>query len=231
MQDSARDMKLQILRMRQIYSAAKCAIAAVSAETAGVGLLGSPLAKQSQPLRECESEASLNNLLESSPRSSRAWCYQEKVLSHRLLLFTSNGIYMQCQKGTYDAKGTQLPGKESQGFAKFNAVGGMLSGRPGEDLESYVSAVEYYSQRKLTKQEDKTNAFEGIFRRYGGRMDGKKSSFCYGLPICAFDQTFCWRTRQHNPHLRNQVFPSWSWLGWNDAVSFDRKMLQTARTS
>jgi hypothetical protein len=231
MQDSVRDMKLQILRMRQIYSAAKCAIVAVSAETAGIGLLGNPLAKHSQPLRACESEDSLNTLVESSPWSSRAWCYQEKVLSHRLILFTSNGIYMQCRKGTCDAKGTQLPDKEGQSFAKFNAVGGMLSICPGEGLESYVSAVEYYSQRKLTKQEDKMDAFEGIFRRYGSRMDGKESSFCYGLPICAFDQTICWRTRRHNPHLRNQSFPSWSWLGWNDAVLFDRKMLQIARTS
>jgi hypothetical protein len=45
--------------------------------------------------------------------------------------------------------------KESQSFAKFNAVGGMLSIYLGEDLESYVSAFEYYSQQKLTKQEDK----------------------------------------------------------------------------
>ena len=41
-QDSAQDMELQILRMRQIYSTAKCTITAVSAETADSGLLGSP---------------------------------------------------------------------------------------------------------------------------------------------------------------------------------------------
>jgi hypothetical protein len=77
---------------------------------------------------------------------------------------------MQCRKGTYDTKGTQLPGKESQSFAKFHAGGGMLSICPSDDLESYVYAVEYYSQRKLTKQEDKMDAFEGIFRRYGSRI-------------------------------------------------------------
>ncbi|EXJ75623.1 uncharacterized protein A1O5_00130 [Cladophialophora psammophila CBS 110553] len=231
MQDSSRDLKFQMLRMRQIYSAAKCTIAAVSAETAAIGLLGNLPAEPLRPSKECESEDTLNAMVESSPWSRRAWCYQEKVLSHRLILFTSNGIYMQCRAGSCDANGTQLQGKESQSVSKFNAVGSMLFIPPGKELESYISAVEHYSQRKLTRKDDKINAFQGVFRRYNGKMDGKTSSFCYGLPICAFDQLICWRTRRHNPHLRNQVFPSWSWLGWDDAVSFDRKMLQTARTS
>jgi hypothetical protein len=229
MQDSVRDMKFQILRMRQIYAAAKCAIVAVSADTAEVGLLGSTPANGPRP---CDSADGLNSLLESSPWSSRAWCYQEKVLSHRVILFTSSGIYMQCQNGTYDAKGTPLTRrKECQSLARFNAVGGMLSVPPGEDLESYISAVEYYSQRELTKQQDKMNAFQGILRRYRGMLNSKNTSFCYGLPISAFDQTFCWRTYRHSPHRHNEGFPSWSWLGWNDTVSFDRKMIQTARTS
>ncbi|KAF2193520.1 HET-domain-containing protein [Zopfia rhizophila CBS 207.26] len=229
MQDSVHERKLQILRMRQIYSAAKCAIVAVSADTAEVGLLGTALANG---LRTCDSVDSLNRLIDSSPWSSRAWCYQEKVLSHHAILFTSGGIYMQCQNGTYDAKGTPLTScEDNQNLAKFNTVGGMLSVPYGKDLESFISAVEHYSQRKLTKQEDRMDAFQGIFRRYGGILNGKKSSFCCGLPISAFDQTFCWRTRLHNPHLRNKAFPSWSWLGWNDAVSFDRKMIQLGGTS
>ena len=138
---------------------------------------------------------------------------------------------MRCQTGTYSASGTQLLREGSQTFAKFNAVGGMLSICRGKDLLSYVSTVEYYSQRKLTKQEDKMDVFQGIFRKYDGKMDGMRLTFVYGFPKCAFDQTFCWRPHQHNPHLRNQIFPSWSWLGWNDAVSFDREMLRTARTS
>ncbi|KAK1492056.1 hypothetical protein CTAM01_10113 [Colletotrichum tamarilloi] len=43
--------------------------------------------------------------------------------------------------------------------------------------------------------------------------------------------TFCWRTAEHNPHLRNPNFPSWSWLGWDDVVSFDRVLIRIARTS
>lgn len=229
MQDSLRDMKLQILRMRQIYAAAKCTIIAVSAETASVGLLGSSQAIKSPP---CTSEDCLDKVLESSPWSSRAWCYQEKVLSHRAIFFTSSGIYMQCQRSILDVNGTPLiKRKENQNLARFNTIGGMLSIPSGAELESYISAVEYYSQRKLTKLEDKMNAFQGIFRRYQSKLDGKNNSFCYGLPISAFDQAICWKTRRHRPHLRNRAFPSWSWLGWDDAVSFDHKIIRTTRTN
>ncbi|KIW98470.1 uncharacterized protein Z519_00131 [Cladophialophora bantiana CBS 173.52] len=231
MQESSRDLKFQMLRMRQIYSAAKCTITAVSAESTAIGLFGNLPAQQLGSWKECKSEESLNAMIESSPWSSRAWCYQEEVLSHRLILFTSSGIYMQCRAGSYDANGSRLQGKESQSVSKFNAVGSILFIPPGEELESYIPAVEHYSQRKLTRKDDKINAFQGVFRRYNGKMDGETSLFCYGLPICAFDQLICWRTRRHNPHLSNQVFPTWSWLGWDDAVSFDRKMLQTACTS
>lgn len=75
------------------------------------------------------------------------------------------------------------------------------------------------------------NAFQGIFRRYRGTIDGQSSSFCYGLPISAFDQTFCWRSYKHSPQSRNVSFPSWSWLGWQGGVLFDRHMIKAARTN
>lgn len=229
-QDYTRDMSIQILRMRQIYAAAKCTIAAVSAETANDGLLGS--STLSGAPRHCRSAAILHTLINSSPWSDRAWCYQEKVLSHRAILFTSNGIYLQCQKGTYDSRGRSLAAnKRRSRLTRFNTVGGMISVPPGEELYSYLAAVEQYSQRNLTKQEDKKNAFQAIFRGYGGSMDGKECTFFYGLPTHAFDQTLCWGTRQHNPRRRNENFPSWSWLGWNDAVFFDKRMIRTATTS
>ena len=231
-QDVGPDMKLQILRMRQIYSAAKLTIVAASAATADSRLLEGSSPEMTQvEISTNPKNSSLGTLLDISPWDTRAWCYQEKVLSHRLMLFTSNGIYLQCQRGTYDAKGTIVTDGESQNSVNYNAVGGMLSISLGDDLASYLSAVEHYSQRQLTKGEDKMNAFQGILRRYGDKLDGTKSTFVYGLPTCAFDQTFCWHTHQHNPHLRNEAFPSWSWLGWSDAVTFDRELLEKGHTN
>ncbi|KAK0631041.1 heterokaryon incompatibility protein-domain-containing protein [Bombardia bombarda] len=226
MQDSVVDMKIQILRMRQIYSAAKCAIAAVSAETAEVGLLGTLSPTNSQP---CDSVDDLNTLVDASPWSTRAWCYQEKVLSHRAILFTSRGIYMQDRQSTCNsATGKLLTTtalSQTSLASQYNSVGGILYLPPGCDLLSFLFAVEHYSHRQLTNSSDKLSAFQGILHLYRGKMDDHQSSFCFGLPVHAFDQVFCWRTTGlngglHYPHLRNRAFPSWSWLGWDAPVDF-----------
>jgi len=233
-QDSSRDMRVQILRMKRIYSSAKCTIVAASAATADVGLLGAPGdVDGAGSVAHCTSEDALDALLETTPWNSRAWCYQEKVLSHRALIFTSNGIYMQCQEGTYSAQtGERLTprGAESKRQVQYNSIGGMLSVPPGQDLESYISAVEYYSARKLTWQADKLSAFHAIFERYRGSIDGTSSGFLYGMPVDGFDQLICWQSQLHNPNQRNRAFPSWSWLGWNDPVIFNRKLLAAGRT-
>lgn len=88
MQDSCREVRLQIPWMRDIYAAAKCTIAAVSAKDADTGLLGTGTICESV----LETEGEPTALVKASPWSTRAWCYQENVLSHRLILFTSHGI-------------------------------------------------------------------------------------------------------------------------------------------
>lgn len=234
-QDSIKDKKLQLLRMRQIYSAARCTIAAVSADAAKEGLLPRKRNSHGPDLPDrCKSETDLDALLREAPWSSRAWCYQEKVLSHRMIFFTTAGIYLQCQEGTCDAlNGRELIKRTNVSTDRFDRVGAMLSENPGEDVESFLSAVEYFSQRKLTVKNDKMNAFQGVFQRYRGRMDGKESSFTFGLPICAFDQTFCWRHESnfHHPRSRNDCFPSWSWLGWDGPVTWDRALVRHTRTN
>lgn len=161
-QDSVREMKIQILRMRQIYSAAKCTIAAVSAESADVGLLGTAADEPpSDGTSTCKTVEDLEDLLESAPWNCRAWCYQEKVLSHRMLMFTSAGVYMHCQRTILTSTGLALRPVEGTLSTKntlhkrFGTVGSMIYVSPGEDLESYISAVEFYAKRKLTKLEDK----------------------------------------------------------------------------
>ncbi|KAL7916849.1 heterokaryon incompatibility domain-containing protein [Trichoderma velutinum] len=228
-QDSPRDMRLSILRMRQIYAAAKCTISATSASTAETGILNN-LALDNWRCLTIESQY---KLIEMSPWSQRAWCYQEKVLSHRMIFFTANGAYMQCQSGVYNGMGECLAGEIGQpGPDRYNVVGGMLSMhiQPSEELESYLSAVEYYSTRTATKRTDKMNAFQGIMHLYSGTMNTVASTFCFGLPTFAFGQTFCWRSQQHNPGARNSAFPSWSWLGWDSPTIFDREIVRKAQT-
>ena len=125
---------------------------------------------------------------------------------------------------------SELANQRAEASNRFDTVGSMLSVTCGDDLESYVSAVEFYSKRHLSNISDRQNAFQGILKRYGGFIDGAQSAFSFGLPISAFDQTICWRSRKHSTNPRNPTFPSWSWLGWQGGVEFDRKMIHVART-
>jgi len=54
---------------------------------------------------------------------------------------------------------------------------------PEGDIEAVASAVEHYSRRKLTEQPGRMNAFQGIFRHYRGKSNGRGSAFSYGLPV------------------------------------------------
>ncbi|UKZ68995.1 uncharacterized protein TrAtP1_010013 [Trichoderma atroviride] len=231
MQDSPRDMRLSILRMRQIYAAAKCTLGAISANTASAGLSASFRADACT----CLTADALYRVIDLSPWSRRAWCYQEKVLSHRMIFFTSRGLYMQCQSGVYSGAGAPLPRENKYPeLNRYNTVGGMLSANIGDTngLQSYLSAVEHYSSRTTTKRTDKMNAFQGILQMYEGVMDGTASTFYVGLPAFAFDLAICWRAEQHNPEFRNPAFPSWSWLGWGQAVRFHPAMaLEKAHTN
>jgi hypothetical protein len=122
-QDSIREMKIQIQRMRQIYSAAKFTVAAVSAESADVGLLWKTVSDPlSSGISTCETVEDLEVLLESAPWSSRAWCYQEKVLSHRILMFTSAGVYMHCQRTILTSTGTPLNRRDGTGVGNLDVL-------------------------------------------------------------------------------------------------------------
>ena len=160
------------------------------------------------------------------PGVIRRWCYHTDSSYSHQVEFICNA-----NKDRTISEDFRLPMNEHQDIDKYNSCGGLLSIPPGQEMISFVSAVESYSKRELSNPEDRMNAFQGIFHRYLDNMDGEKSSFHYGLPVSAFDQAFCWSAHKHNPKLRNTAFPSWSWLGWNDAVSFDRKVLGQDWTS
>lgn len=69
----------------------------------------------------------------------------------------------------------------------------------------YQRAVENYSGRLMTNQDDALDAFTGILRRIS------KSRNVEGLPAEVFDKALLW---QPFDHLRPRPnFASWSWVG------------------
>lgn len=116
-QDSRSDWHAQSARMQYIYSGAICNIAATSGKDSTVGLRFSrnPIANIPFQItvprrpRSCGDEtgnldtkyvsqnaSALAADIREGPLNRRAWVYQDRFISRRIMHFTSSGVYWEC---------------------------------------------------------------------------------------------------------------------------------------
>jgi hypothetical protein len=82
----------------------------------------------------------------------------------------------------------------------------------------YFELVQSFTQRKLTFDNDRLDAFAGLARAIERR--GRSRVF-WGLPEDIFDHALLWRPQTiDTPKSRNRYFPTWSWASWPGAVTF-----------
>lgn len=226
-QDSPHDKMWQINRMGKIYSGATLTVVAATGDDADAGL-----PRLSQNLKPMAPHQNFQSAMASCKWETRGWTFQEKVLSVRLLVFTENQLYFSCRRATWSEDGIADPGFEMEMCAETHEShlekkdeSTIPAASLDADLERYTRLVEEYSTRTLTHQGDALNAFVGILDIFT-RIRDKSTTFTYGLPVAAFDYAFCWSAASHAPDLRRPEFPSWSWLGWRQKVSFDHPIRQ-----
>jgi hypothetical protein len=87
-------------------------------------------------------------------------------------------------------------------------------------LESLFELIEAYVMRHATLQSDALNAIDALLHRAGKLEHEFETAYHYGLPVRAFDYALCWLENEHDPTKRRAGFPSWSWAGWNHAITF-----------
>jgi hypothetical protein len=144
------------------------------------------------------------------PWASRAWTYQEGLLSRRKLIFTDHGVFYACNQThgaecikKYHSRTVLEPGP----FAEMT--------RLHYDL-TYETMIKEYTSRTLSFDSDALNACLGILKAkeivhvWGVRMTMDVVARRYALSLCFV----CDRASRRRP-----AFPSWSWAGWNGTVS------------
>ena len=172
---------------------------------------------------------------------TRAWTFQEMVLSQRLLIFTPEVIFWECQQATWrEDSQWEVADPERQGVDIFNRS--ILRGMnldfstfwspKMEDFEnSYRGLIEEYSQREMTDEVDGLSAISGILQALGHNTG---MAFKWGLPKFFLGVALTWpmltetRSRRRAAKSRLRVgssileveFPSWSWVGWIGPVQF-----------
>jgi hypothetical protein len=167
-QGNESDSRHQIGQMDRIYSFAVATLVAACDQEAAEGLPG---------IRSCSSVCSKSppaDILDGTLWSSRGWAYQEFVLSRRLLLFTSAGIYFHCTGSENKTlNGWELP---SIGYATC--------------WHTYNESLVIYSGRRLGRKSDTLNAFAGVQRVFARYTD---DTYLCGLPARQIFYALLWQ--------------------------------------
>ncbi|KAI1122862.1 heterokaryon incompatibility protein-domain-containing protein [Nemania abortiva] len=197
----ARDVAI----MDQIYENATLTIVAMAGSDDSYGLPGlgtEPVVSRNEPLRAGlagHTLVSLNPDIITSVResewASRAWTFQEALLSKRCLLFTPDQVYFICRTTHWSEFLPNFPNiratRESKTDSEFDPYSGsdpevtlsnlfFFKGGHHDQAESelakFVRDMNMYMKRMLGDQNDGLNAFRGILSR---------SSYWsyYGVPL------------------------------------------------
>lgn len=165
---------------------------------------------------------------------SRAWTFQEAVLSPRMLLWHNGSVTWECREAVWCEDtvpglatsaikpqfGSQmLPFLAAELTEEQRTLENLLFIEPTgkhDNMSRYDSAVQEYTSRVMSFWTDKLNAFAGLGTVFERQMNVE---LLYGLPRDQLDTALLWASAS-GPLERLPDFPSWSWAGWKGAVRY-----------
>lgn len=190
---------------------------------------------------------SLEEQIRSSYWTTRAWTYQEQLLSPRKLYFGSDEIFYECACDTrregyafeeqYHSKvrkGAPWYGRNSKYCPEDEAYDQQLrssgslsySWQVSRDDDAFQNIVSTYTRRSLTEPGDILNALTGIYHKYyhSAEVQDAKISGFQGIPMRCFFKGLLWFTpydQRKRTMVATGLRPStWSWISWVAPVDF-----------
>jgi hypothetical protein len=256
-QDGLQDKLTEISRMDDIYGGAALTIVAVSGDRASAGLpgMGHTPRVNTQHLLEIDGLVLSNRipgapkLIEESIWNSRAWTYQERLLSRRLLSFTDRQVFftcrqMQCCEDTVTERtvphtesplrAAGLSDDDDDGYLEVPTAISPLE-YPYDNMtefQKYAHLVMEYSKRSMSFESDILNAFQGVMGQLSFRVF--KSETEYNLPLRLIDIAILWRPlgplRKRDLASSKTVIPSWAWAWWVGPIEYAEQPNLAERT-
>jgi len=226
-QDDADDKKNQISALDQIYSSAVLTVAVTSDETANDGLAGMGAGPRTfrqhiekvQDMYLANRSVGFDTAVNDSIWNTRAWTFQERVMSPRVLFVAKQRCFFTChhrQDAVMESEDVIEKGLERTSKPDFynSETMNFIPSSQSVNNISYRHVVEAYSSRQLRFVSDTLDAFEGI-----AACPIFRSDFVFGLPRSELDSQLLWQPsgpiiRRRDPETGIALFPSWSWAGW-----------------
>ncbi|KAI0545389.1 heterokaryon incompatibility protein-domain-containing protein [Xylaria curta] len=248
----------QIQQMDTVYQNSALTIVAAAGTDEAYGLPGvGGRHRTQQPIARLKDVTVIwsmkdpQQLIASSHWSSRGWTYQEAVLSCRRLVFTDAQVYFECNTmNCFESHHSPLDRlhvknkSKTYEYLRAGIFGGNREERFGKlrrDNQSinytfcqYLSNVETYSARNLRYDEDALNAFQGIIRWFSKQTHGLRNIWGLSFPDNSDHETsylvysLTWRHKDGSRARRRQIFPTWTWVGWEGEVEY--KLVSGSRT-
>ncbi|KAF3046057.1 hypothetical protein E8E12_010737 [Didymella heteroderae] len=242
-QDSPKSWKLNAYSMDTIYGNAELTICAADGVDASTGLVAMrpPATMTSPTAADCGPGVRLmitrppEMYIQASKWNTRAWTFQERILSRRCLIFINGRVYYQCR-----ATGMSediYADREGAGWSLdlVDAPLQMWKQLSDRSFWVYMNVARLYSSRQLTHLKDISAAFSGIANMMECTMS---APFAFGLPTSHFDLALLWRhpgtVNRRIPRGSDETsdynglqFPSWSWMGWTgSSTTYEQDMLR-----
>jgi hypothetical protein len=251
-QKNEKEASAQIRQMDLVYKNAEITIIAAAGKDPRYGLPGvgrrhrapQPCAKIGEHFLVSALD-DLSYCIRDSPWMSRAWTYQEGLLSRRRLIFTDQQVYYECYSAYYaEARLAHLPFRTSH-YDGTHGPGIFPSSGIGKTPWDIIRRIEEYSGKSLTKDSDILNGILGILRAFETSVHATRH--CWGVPILSvppeiiksatksgkknleaqawgFVAGLSWTLPEsltgRSELTRRQGFPSWSWTGWTGSVKW-----------
>lgn len=150
----------------------------------------------------------------SSPLSQRAWAYQERVLSRRMLYFGETQLHWECDHCRL-SQDNSLHEQEQLTRMSLNFKEPMDT----RDIISrwYEHAVEMYSMGRLTNPTDRLVAISAVAK---ATYLNRHVKYVAGLWKDCILEGLCWA--RYSSGRKNQAIrcPSWSWASQQSAVRY-----------
>ncbi|KAK3986801.1 heterokaryon incompatibility protein-domain-containing protein [Cladorrhinum sp. PSN332] len=244
LQDSTADWVAEAPKMTDIFGTATLVLSATSAKHCDAGILRPRLRTCSPPLGPSKNwflmvqTRSIEGIISFLPLSSRGWAAQERMVAQRVLHYTPQGMFWECNthlcaeppwievqepkrltpklvaRWHHHTRRSRAPeATELQQETEFDAY---------DILMDWFGCIEMYSGRELTFPSDKLPAVAGLAAIFELALPGA-GQYLAGLWSGHIVQCLAWYIRSSSdiPWLQRHVFraPSWSWAT-NDCLIF-----------
>ncbi|KXX78452.1 Heterokaryon incompatibility protein 6, OR allele [Madurella mycetomatis] len=153
------------------------------------------------------------------PLADRGWVFQERMLSPRIVHFTKEQLFWECQcLAGSEVLPLGVPGRDLARFGRGPMVSSDMSAQEAEDR--WYEVVEQYSQTFLTFADDRLCAISAIAKRFCAALQLAPSDYLAGLWKSQLPLSLLWFQNQHQDSdtpeptriaAEIDLAPSWSW--------------------